>query len=289
MQQPLPLTVDEQRLAPLPSFPTMYDLPSDDPEESGLPDEFHGLQPHLLSITLKLAQYNSANIFTAYDLNLYYDLANPLWHKRPDWFLVVGVPRLYEGSVSRESYVMWQEKVAPTVIVEFLSPSTAVDDLGRFATQSRQQARVTPATGEPPSKFAVYEAILQVPHYVVFNQRDSQLRYFRLVNGRYEEQPILPTNPRLWIPELEIGLALWQGEYRGIPQDWLRWCDANGNLIPTDAEAAREQRDRAEAQLRQTVLNLLAMGMESAQVSEITGVALAVVEALQASTNPQNP
>jgi hypothetical protein len=29
-------------------LPTMYDLPSEDPEEPGLPDEFHDLQPQLL-------------------------------------------------------------------------------------------------------------------------------------------------------------------------------------------------------------------------------------------------
>jgi hypothetical protein len=32
-------------------LPTMYDLPSEDPEEPGLPDEFHDLQPQLLSRT----------------------------------------------------------------------------------------------------------------------------------------------------------------------------------------------------------------------------------------------
>jgi hypothetical protein len=30
-----------------------------------------------------------------------------LWHKRPDWFAVVGVPRLYEERDLRLSYVLW--------------------------------------------------------------------------------------------------------------------------------------------------------------------------------------
>jgi hypothetical protein len=30
----------------------MHDLPSEDPEEPGLPDEFHLLQPELLRLTL---------------------------------------------------------------------------------------------------------------------------------------------------------------------------------------------------------------------------------------------
>ena len=80
--------------SPRETLPTMYDLPSDDPEEPGLPDEFHDLQPQLLSATLRLQDYGRDQFFTGTDLNLYYDVRHPLRHKRPDWFLAVGVPRL---------------------------------------------------------------------------------------------------------------------------------------------------------------------------------------------------
>ena len=33
---------------PTETLPTMYDLPSEDPNETGLPDEYHYLQPQLL-------------------------------------------------------------------------------------------------------------------------------------------------------------------------------------------------------------------------------------------------
>ena len=87
-------------------LPTMYDLPSEDPEALGLPDEFHDLQPQLLSRTLRLTSYSRENCFTASDLNLYYDVRHSLWHKRPDWFLVVDVSRLYEQRDLRRSYVI---------------------------------------------------------------------------------------------------------------------------------------------------------------------------------------
>lgn len=48
----------------------MYDLPSEDPEEPGLLDEFHALQPQLLSATLRLSRYPADQIFTGTDLNL---------------------------------------------------------------------------------------------------------------------------------------------------------------------------------------------------------------------------
>ena len=73
-----------------------------------MPDEFHDLQPQLLSRTLALKHYTKEQWFTGADLNLYYDLHYPLWYKRPDWFLAVGVPRLYDGHDLRRSYVTWQ-------------------------------------------------------------------------------------------------------------------------------------------------------------------------------------
>ena len=100
----------------------MNDLPSEFPEEPGLPDVFHDLQPQLLSQTLHLVDYSRDNYCDASDLNLYYDPEHPLWHKRPDWMLSVGVPWLYGGQDLRLSYVTWQEGKGPEVVVEFLSP-----------------------------------------------------------------------------------------------------------------------------------------------------------------------
>ncbi len=65
-------------------LPTMYDLKSEDPEEPGVPDEFHILQPQILQETFQPANYPPEQRFTAIDMNLYYDSDNPNWYKRPD-------------------------------------------------------------------------------------------------------------------------------------------------------------------------------------------------------------
>ncbi|MEL7314383.1 MAG: Uma2 family endonuclease, partial [Cyanobacteria bacterium J06559_3] len=91
--------------SPRETLPTMYDLPSEQVGEPGLPDEFHDLQPQLLSRCLTLADYTRDEWFTGADLNLYYDNQHPTWYKRPDWLLAVGVPRLYDGYDMRRSYV----------------------------------------------------------------------------------------------------------------------------------------------------------------------------------------
>ncbi|MBD3883685.1 Uma2 family endonuclease [Phormidium tenue FACHB-886] len=262
----------------------MDDLPSENPEEPGLPDEFHHLQPQLLSRTLQLSSYARNNWFTASDLNLYYDVKHPLWYKRPDWFLALDVPRLYDGKDLRRSYVIWQEGKSPYVAIEFLSPGTEAEDLGRFSetaegadTESVTSAFPTPENGseviKPSAKLDVYERYLRVPHYLVYSRYTQRLRYFRLNGGQYQEQLLNPENPIAWLTDLEIGLGIWEGVFEDVPGHWLRWCDRTGNWFLTDTE-------QAQAQLRQAAQNLLATGMEVGQVAQLLGLSQEQVNAL---------
>jgi Uma2 family endonuclease len=141
--------------SPKETLPTMYDLPSEDPEEPGLPDEFHSLQPQLLSATLRLVDLAgeqssepAQGLFTVHDMNLHFDSKHPKWYKRPDWFAVIGVSRLYEDRDMRLSYVVWQEGVNPFVVVELQSPGTEAEDLGKTVAKS----------GKAPTKWEVYES-----------------------------------------------------------------------------------------------------------------------------------
>ncbi|MEM8808148.1 MAG: Uma2 family endonuclease [Cyanobacteria bacterium P01_G01_bin.38] len=218
-------------------LPTMYDLPSEDPEEAGLPDEFHLWQPRLLDETFRPYTYPSDQVFTGSDLNLYYDVRHSLWYKRPDWFAVVNIPRLYEEKELRLSYVVWQEGVSPSVVVELLSPGTEKEDLGQTLRSVEQ----------PPTKWQVYEQILRVPYYLSFDRYTDTLRAFRLEADRYQELPL--TEPRIWMPSLEIGLGLWQGTYKGLERLWLRAYDAKGNwLLNLEEQAEQAQQEVQQAQ-----------------------------------------
>ena len=104
---PFTIRQTDPPLSPRQTLPTMYDLPSEEPEEPGLPDEFHLLQPQLLLLTFQPPNWEINQVFNAAALNLYYDVKHPLWHKRPDWFGVVGVSRLYDDRDLRLSYVIW--------------------------------------------------------------------------------------------------------------------------------------------------------------------------------------
>ncbi|NEP63301.1 MAG: Uma2 family endonuclease [Symploca sp. SIO2G7] len=233
----------------------MYDLPSEYPEEPGLPDQFHDLQPQILSRSLQLSNYKSDNCFSASDLNVYYDLNNPLWHKRPDWFLALDVPHLYEGKDLRRSYVVWQEGKNPNVVIEFLSPGTEVEDLGRFYDETAKVAKAASAKqtkNKPPAKLEVYEKYLQVPHYIVYSRYTRKLRYFKLEGGEYQEQSLNPENPMVWLADLEIGLGIWEGVFQNAPGHWLRWCDREGNWLLTDTEQSEQRLEQSEQRLEQS-------------------------------------
>lgn len=291
---------DDPPRSPKEVLPTMYDLPSENPEEPGLPDEFHDLQPQLLSRTLSLTGYSQENCFTASDLNLYYTVRHPLWHKRPDWFLVVGVDRLYEQRDLRRSYVLWQEGNPPYVVVEFLSPGTEAEDLGRFYDQAeRAEGGSNPAASvvsdrgddatkaKPPGKFEVYETHLRVPHYFVYSRFTQRLRYFKLNGGQYQEQALNSETPLVWLADLGIGLGIWQGEFEGVTTAWLRWCNQAGNWLMTDTELAAQQleqerraKEQAQSQVLQAAQNLLVTGMDLAQVARILNLSEAQVRSL---------
>ena len=235
-----PVEESDRQLSPRETLPTMYDLPSENPEEPGLPDEFHDFQPEFLRVTFRPPNYPPEQLFCGSDMNLYYDARHHLRYKRPDWFGVVGVSRLYNENDLRLSYVMWEEIVAPTVVVELLSPGTEKEDLGKSTRLSSQ----------PPTKWEVYEQILKVPYYIVFDRYTDTLKVFELSGGFYKE--IQLTEPKIWIPQLELGLGVWSGEYDGLHRRWLRWYDAQGNWILTPTEQAQAkfetERQRAEAE-----------------------------------------
>jgi Uma2 family endonuclease len=240
---------------PAETLPTMYDLPSENPEEFGLPDEFHDFQPKLLRETCRPDPTPAIDIFIGADLNLYYDGRHPQWYKRPDWFLCLGVSAADRQADLRWSYVVWQESVNPFLVVELLSPGTEDEDLGRKVRE----------LGKPPVKWEVYERILRVPFYVVFDRYETELRVFTLVGGRYQQLERL--EPRFWFEELEIGLAVWDGAYQGVEGKWLRWYDRDGQWIPTEAEARRS-----------AIPRLATMGLTAAQIAAALSLPIDEVE-----------
>lgn len=157
---------------------------------------------------------------------------------------------MYEQREFRLSYVIWQEGVAPFIAIELLSPSTEKEDLGE----------VTPKANQPPTKWKVYEKILRIPYYVVFNGNSNKLRLFELVRNNYRE--VILSSAKFWLPEIELGLGLWLGEYQDLNRLWLRWYDTAGNWISTPVEKERQLAEQERQRAERLAAQLRAMGVE---------------------------
>ncbi len=220
-------------------LPTMFDLPSDDPEGPGLPDMFHSHQPRLLDETFVTPDWPREQVFTAADLYLYYDRRHPKWYKRPDWFAVLGVPRFHPDDALRSSYAVWHERALPYVVVELLSKTDPEEDQGQPPASS---TRLRP--GQPPHKWTAYEQVLAVPFYLIYDRFEDELRCFALQRGRYHD--VTTVDRRLWLPAADLGIGLWEGSYKGLTRKWLRCFDAAGKWIPNQEERELHEHRRAE-------------------------------------------
>jgi Putative restriction endonuclease len=148
--------------------------------------------------------------------------------------LVIGAAASKSSADARLSYVMWQEGVKPFLMVELLSPGTEAEDLG-------QTLRVV---GKPPTKWQVYEQVLEVPYYAVFDRYSKQFRMFCWQAGQYVEATI--SGQGFWFQEIELGLGVWVGSYQGMEGEWLRWYDQGGEWISTYQESELQANQRAD-------------------------------------------
>lgn len=87
-------------------------------------------------------------------------------------------------------------------------------------------------------------AQMRVSYYVVYDPArqlgETPLRLYELRGRHYTEL----SEP--YLEQVNLGLTLWQGEFEGRQDTWLRWCDVQGNLLLTGDEKAQQERQRAE-------------------------------------------
>lgn len=147
----------------------------------------------------------------------------------PDWFYVPGVPPMLEGEY-RRSYVLWREVIAPLILIEFVSGD---------GTDERDR---TPNSG----KFWVYEQAIRAPFYAIYEVDLGQVEVYHLVDGRYE---LVSANERGHYPIASLGveLGIWQGRFFNQQVPWLRWWDAQGQLLPTAEERVLRLTERLRA------------------------------------------
>ena len=211
------------------------------PDHTELPEEdgtfVKNFQEHPQSVLLTEAMWpvlqklHPDGQFTiGQDSGIYWRLIDPpeKGAVAPDWFYIPDVSPLLNGEI-RRSYVMWQEYVAPFIVVEFIS-----------ATDGGERDR-TPSEG----KFWIYEKAIRSPFYVIYDVAKGLVDVYHLLEGRF--QPIPPNERKHFpIPQLGVEIGIWRGEYKNVKLPWLRVWDTEGKLLPTPEERAEQEAQRAE-------------------------------------------
>lgn len=140
----------------------------------------------------------------------------------PDAFLSLDV-KLPEDLWPKKhrSYFFWLYGKPPEVVIEIVS-----NQKGHELERKLQEY-----------------ARMRIFFYVVFDPKE-QLKSGMLNVYALHPQGYQATSSQ-WIPEIGLGLTLWQGQYETVDAVWLRWCDQDGKVIPTGAERAAEAERRA--------------------------------------------
>jgi Putative restriction endonuclease len=153
--------------------------------------------------------------------------------KAPDWLYIAQVK---EPGIARQSYTPNLEGDIPTIVMEFLSAT----DGGEY---SLRQIR-------PIGKWYFYEQLIKVPNYVIFEPDSGLLEVYRRQSGNYVlEQP--DVEGRHWFSELGLFLGTWRGLKADRDGYWLRWWDAEGQLLPWAIEQIEQEREQARQQIEQ--------------------------------------
>ena len=182
-------------------------------------------EAHILSILYLLAALrylfrNQPDVFVIADMLLYYEKGRTDKSKAPDVMVVKGV----DTSIKRRTYKLWEERVAPSVVIEITSKSTQQEDI---ATKPALYA-----------SFGVKEYFIFDP---LFEYIEQQLMGYRLIDGEFV--PITPDIDGDLHSE-ELGAIL------SIDGSLLRVVDpATGEFIPAMNEAmavAEKEMQRAE-------------------------------------------
>jgi len=189
------------------------------PESDGKPMAETDVHRNLLAdliFTLDNYFQMQLDVYVSGNLLIYYVEGNPAKCFAPDVFVVRGVPKR-----QRRTYKLWEEGVAPQIIIELTSRKTWREDL--------------------QIKWRLYEE-LGVQEYFIFDPEydylDDPLVGYRLENGKYVDLEIKDRRVKSEVLELEL---VDTGET-------LRLLDpVNQHVLPNfqEASAAQQQLEAA--------------------------------------------
>lgn len=242
-------------------LPDVDDLP--DSDDTPVDNEDQNWLPNLLLLILKDIWGIRQDWYFGVDMGIYHTTGtNPRIPIVPDAFLALNVPRRRDNK-SRRSYITWIENhIPPILTIEHVSWSPG---------------------SEYDEKMELYRN-LGVLYYIIYNpeyhtrDKHQPFEVYRLTQGQY----ILQTGEPYWMPEIGLGIGRFTSPHIGGPDEGLCWFNQQGTryLLPTEnteqanlqAQQANLRAQQETERTRQTVKNLIALGLPIPQIAQITNL-----------------
>ena len=198
-------------------------------EDEPLESDAHVDQMVVMRDSLRFHYRDRADVFVGANMPVYFSALQVRKRdfRAPDLFVVLGA-----RPGERDFWVVWEEEGrTPDLVVEVLSESTEATDRGR--------------------KKDLYERVLKVTEYFLYDLRSGHTDGYRLTNGAYE--PIAPgPSGRLSSQVLGLEVGALDALVDQRAGHWLRFFLPDGRVLPTAAEAEAQRADseahRAEAE-----------------------------------------
>lgn len=214
------------------------------PESDGKPmaeTEFHLDEAVKVRGMLKHHLRSRPDVYIGANMLFYYQEGNPRKSVAPDIFVVLGIPNR-----KRRIYKLWEEGVAPAVVFEFTSKSTAGEDLH--------------------AKRNLYER-LGVQEYILIDvlgeYLPSPLAAYRLVEGRYAPVSVVQKDDewRMHSETLKLDVVVQRTEegytaclFDPVRNEWLLNPEEAASKVEeleTVLSAEQRERERLTQQLKQ--------------------------------------
>ncbi|MCU0444090.1 MAG: Uma2 family endonuclease [Microscillaceae bacterium] len=184
---------------------------------------FSEKEQRLLIDPLHANAWTKRNFLASSNVGIYYEPSSPAIV--PDMFLSFDVKAPEEWFKKKNRcYFVWRMKKAPELVVEVVS--------NKIGGESKEKMAIY-------AKMGVMYYVLIDPYMYLYKQR---LNLFKLDGQKYEPLP----QDEFYLPEIELGIKIWEGLFEKHEAPWGRWCTKEGDILKTGAERTTELSESLE-------------------------------------------
>ena len=227
---------------------------------------------HALTESLSLSGYLSPSAFTASNYGISTKVEGKTVVKAPDWVWVPAT-KVAREEIER-SYTPHLEGDIPLVVMEFLSYTEG----GEYSIKSSY----------PPGKWFYYEQVLQVPYYAIFQPSEGTIEAFSLTDRGIYERINPSQDGRYWLADVSLFLGTWEGTHLDRTGYWLRWWNADGQMLlwgeelteqerqkaEQERQKAEQERQKAEQLQRRAITKLIELGLSAEAVADTLNLSI---------------